>query len=143
MSTGKEKVLHDSRTKQLVHGQRNGDMRIEEKEERKPKSQIWNRVVFGTGIGLFTAGAVIAGGWWFTGCVSGVALAATREYFGLVRSTGISEEMTPPPRLASRACAIICSAMPLITLYVQFSPLQAKFFIVLIVCFSFLKLAMI
>ena len=119
MSTGKEKVLHDSRTKQLVHGQRNGDMRIEEKEERKPKSQIWNRVVFGTGIGLFTAGAVIAGGWWFTTCIASVVLIATMEYFKLVRSDGIADGMTPPPRTVSRACSIICAGMPLMTLYVS------------------------
>ncbi|MCO5570708.1 hypothetical protein L7F22_053276 [Adiantum nelumboides] len=82
----------------------------------KQKNQMLNRVVFGTGIGLGMGGAVVAGGWWFTALIATFVYLGTREYFDLVRSDGISDGMTPPPRTVSRACSVICAAMPLMTL---------------------------
>jgi phosphatidate cytidylyltransferase len=90
-------------------------------EKDQKRSQMKTRVVFGTGIGIFIGGAVLAGGWWFTACIASVVLIATTEYFKLVRSDGIADGMTPPPRTVSRACSIICAAMPLMTLYVLLS----------------------
>ena len=88
-------------------------------EKGPQRNQMQNRVIFGTGIGIFIGGAVVAGGWWFTTCIASVVLIATTEYFKLVRSDGIADGMTPPPRTVSRACSIICAGMPLMTLYVS------------------------
>uniref|UniRef100_A0A1D1Z469 Phosphatidate cytidylyltransferase n=1 Tax=Anthurium amnicola TaxID=1678845 RepID=A0A1D1Z469_9ARAE len=79
--------------------------------------QLKNRVVFGLGIGVVAAGIVLAGGWVFTTAVAAVAFVGAREYFGLVRSRGIANGMTPPPRYVSRVCSIICALMPLLTMY--------------------------
>ncbi|KAH7431673.1 hypothetical protein KP509_08G060300 [Ceratopteris richardii] len=89
----------------------------EKNDKKKPKSQMLNRVVFGTAIGLGMGGAIVVGGWCFTTLLAGIVYLGTREYFQLVRSDGISDGMTPPPRSVSRACSIICASMPLMTLY--------------------------
>lgn len=100
------------------------------------RSQMLNRVVFGTVIGLGMGGAVVAGGWWFTALIATVVYLGTREYFELVRSDGISDGMTPPPRTVSRACSVICAAMPLMTLYfggrVSVAVTTAAFFLAIV-----------
>lgn len=115
-----------------VHGDANGSMPVQHKQ----KSQMLNRVVFGIAIGLGVGGVVVAGGWWFAAGVAIVVLIATGEYFELVRSTGISEGMTPPPRTVSQACSIICAAMPLMTLYfggrVSVAVTTAAFFLAIV-----------
>ncbi|ONK59016.1 uncharacterized protein A4U43_C08F2100 [Asparagus officinalis] len=79
--------------------------------------QLRKRVVFGLGIGLGTGAIVVAGGWVFTTAVAAAVFAASREYFELVRSRGISDGMPPPPRYVSRVCSVICTLMPMLTLY--------------------------
>ena len=59
---------------------------------------------------------MLAGGWAFTVAVAAAAFIASREYFGLVRSGGITAGMTPPPRYVSRVCCVICTLMPILTL---------------------------
>ncbi|XP_072968927.1 phosphatidate cytidylyltransferase 4, chloroplastic-like isoform X1 [Typha angustifolia] len=86
-------------------------------EQKKKGSQLRKRVIFGLGIGFGAGGAVLAGGWVFTLLIAAAVLAAAREYFELVRSRGISEGMTPPPRYVSRVCSVICALMPILTLY--------------------------
>ncbi|KAI5071579.1 hypothetical protein GOP47_0013830 [Adiantum capillus-veneris] len=102
----------------------------------KQKNQMLNRVVFGTGIGLGMGGAVIAGGWWFTALMATFVYLGTREYFDLVRSDGISDGMTPPPHTVSRACSVICAAIPLLTLYfggrVSVAVTTAAFFLAIV-----------
>lgn len=84
----------------------------------KPQgSQFKNRVVFGVGIGVGFGGVVLAGGWIFTVVLAAAVFTGTREYFELLRSRRIAQGMTPPPRYVSRACSVICSVMPLVTLY--------------------------
>ena len=68
------------------------------------------------GIGVLVGGVVLAGEWVFTVALSAAVFAGSREYFELVRSRGIASGMTPPPRFVSRACSVICSVMPLLTL---------------------------
>lgn len=76
-------------------------------------SQFRNRVVFGLGIGISVGGIVLAGGWVFAAAMAAAVFAGAREYFELVRSQGMSEGMTPPPRYVSRVCSVICALMPL------------------------------
>jgi phosphatidate cytidylyltransferase len=76
-------------------------------------SQLRNRIVFGLGIGITVGGVVLAGGWVFTVALAAAVFAGAREYFELVRSRGITEGMTPPPRYVSRVCSVICALMPL------------------------------
>lgn len=103
---------------------------------QQQRSQMLNRVIFGTGIGLSMGGAVVAGGWWFTALITTFGYLGTREYFELVRSDGISDGMTPPPRPVSRACSVICAAMPLMTLYfggrVSVAVTTASFFLAIV-----------
>lgn len=75
------------------------------------------RVAFGVLIGLFAGGVVLAGGLVFTLALSAAVWVGAREYFELVRSRGIANGMTPPPRYLSRACTVICTLMPILTLY--------------------------
>ncbi len=82
------------------------------------KGQLRNRVVFGLLIGLTALGVVLAGGWVFTVIVAAIIWVATGEYFDLVQSKGITQGMPPPPPVATKVCSAICSAMPLMTLYV-------------------------
>lgn len=84
--------------------------------ELKSRSQLKKRVVFGLGIGLSVGGVVLAGGWVFTAALAAAVLLSAREYFELVRSKGIAQGMTPPPRYLSRVCSIICALMPILTL---------------------------
>jgi CDP-diglyceride synthetase len=86
-------------------------------QKQKSRSQFKKRVTFGLGIGLSVGGIVLAGGWVFTVAVAAAVLLSAREYFELVRSKGIAQGMTPPPRYLSRVCSIICALMPILTLY--------------------------
>ncbi|CAI9103625.1 OLC1v1002146C1 [Oldenlandia corymbosa var. corymbosa] len=80
-------------------------------------SQLKKRIVFGLGIGISAGGVVLAGGWVFTVALAAVVFVGAREYFELVRSKGIADGMTPPPRYVSRVCSVFCALMPLATLY--------------------------
>ncbi|XP_020221330.1 phosphatidate cytidylyltransferase 4, chloroplastic [Cajanus cajan] len=80
-------------------------------------SQFRNRVVFGLGIGISAGGIVLAGGWVFATALAAAVFTGAREYFELVRSHGITEGMTPPPRYVSRVCSVICALMPLFVMY--------------------------
>ncbi|KAG7566274.1 hypothetical protein ISN44_As10g028600 [Arabidopsis suecica] len=86
-------------------------------QKQKSRSQFKKRVIFGLGIGLSVGGIVLAGGWVFTVAVAAAVLLSAREYFELVRSKGIAQGMTPPPRYLSRVCSVICALMPILTLY--------------------------
>ena len=85
-------------------------------EGKHKASQLQKRVLSGVVIGVTVGGVVLAGGWVFTAAVAAAAFTAAREYFGLVRSHGISAGMTPPPRYVSRVCSVICALMPIGTL---------------------------
>ncbi|TVU33554.1 hypothetical protein EJB05_25379, partial [Eragrostis curvula] len=78
--------------------------------------QLQKRVLVGVAIGVGAGGVVVAGGWVFAAAVSAVVLAGAREYFELVRGTA-GGGGTPPPRYVSRACSVICAAMPILALY--------------------------
>ncbi|KAK8501401.1 hypothetical protein V6N11_034488 [Hibiscus sabdariffa] len=86
-------------------------------ELQDKSSQLRKRIVFGLGIGISVGGAVLAGGWVFTVAMAAAVLLGAREYFELVRSSGITAGMTPPPRYVSRVCSVICALMPILTLY--------------------------
>ncbi|KAJ4839834.1 Phosphatidate cytidylyltransferase 4, chloroplastic [Turnera subulata] len=86
-------------------------------EVKRKASQLRKRIVSGIGIGVSVGGMVLAGGWGFTLTVAVAVFVASREYFELVRSRGIAAGMTPPPRYVSRVCSVICTVMPLLTLY--------------------------
>ncbi|XVF22752.1 hypothetical protein REPUB_Repub12eG0198100 [Reevesia pubescens] len=86
-------------------------------EQQHKSSNLRKRVVFGLGIGISIGGAVLAGGWVFTVTMAAVVFLGAREYFELVRSHGITAGMTPPPRYVSRVCSVICTLMPILTLY--------------------------
>ncbi|KAI3444726.1 hypothetical protein Pfo_001391 [Paulownia fortunei] len=86
-------------------------------EHQQKTSQLRKRIIFGLGIGISVGGVVLAGGWVFTVAVAAAVFVGAREYFELVRSRGIASGMTPPPRYVSRACSVICSLMPILTLY--------------------------
>ncbi|XP_068344870.1 phosphatidate cytidylyltransferase 4, chloroplastic-like [Pyrus communis] len=101
-------------------------------EHQQKASQLKKRIVFGSGIGLSVAVVVLAGGWVFTAAVAAAVFIGAREYFELVRSRGITEGMTPPPRYVSRVCSVICALMPLVTLYrgqIDVSVTSASFFV--------------
>ena len=85
-------------------------------ESQQKASQFRKRVIFGLGIGISAGGVVLAGGWAFTLAFAAVVFAGAREYFELVRSRGITEGMTPPPRYVSRVCSVICALMPILTM---------------------------
>ncbi|GAB4841209.1 Phosphatidate cytidylyltransferase 4, chloroplastic [Ancistrocladus abbreviatus] len=80
-------------------------------------SQMKKRVLSGLGIGISIGSAVLAGGWVFTVAVSAAVYIGAREFFELVRSHGIAAGMTPPPRYVSRVSSVICTLMPILTLY--------------------------
>ncbi|XWS77248.1 hypothetical protein CRYUN_Cryun01aG0245000 [Craigia yunnanensis] len=86
-------------------------------EQQHKSSQLRKRIVFGLGIGISVGGAVLAGGWVFTVAMAATVFLGSREFFELVRSRGITEGMTPPPRYVSRVCSVICALMPILTLY--------------------------
>ncbi|KAI9078850.1 hypothetical protein K1719_039191 [Acacia pycnantha] len=86
-------------------------------ESQQKVGQLKNRIIFGIGIGIAAGGVVLAGGWVFTVVFAAAVLAGAREYFELVRSRGITEGMTPPPRYVSQACSIICALMPMFIMY--------------------------
>lgn len=87
-----------------------------EGKEKKARSQLKKRVIFGIGIGLPVGGVVLSGGWVFTVALAAAVFIGSREYFELVRSRGIAKGMTPPPRYVSRVCSVICALMPILTL---------------------------
>ncbi|XP_052179698.1 phosphatidate cytidylyltransferase 4, chloroplastic [Diospyros lotus] len=86
-------------------------------EPQQKAEQLKNRVVFGIAIGISGGGIILAGGWVFTVAVAAAAFVAAREYFELVRSRGIAAGMTPPPQYVSQVCSVICTLMPILTLY--------------------------
>ncbi|KAI8545383.1 hypothetical protein RHMOL_Rhmol07G0035700 [Rhododendron molle] len=86
-------------------------------ERRQKAGQLKKRIFFGLGIGISCGGVVLVGGWVFTFAIAAAVFVGAREYFELVRSHGIAEGMTPPPRYLSRACSVICALMPILTLY--------------------------
>ncbi|KAE9445939.1 hypothetical protein C3L33_22162, partial [Rhododendron williamsianum] len=86
-------------------------------ERQQKAGQLKKRIFFGLGIGISCGGVVLVGGWVFTFAIAAAVFVGAREYFELVRSHGIAEGMTPPPRYLSRACSVICALMPLLTLY--------------------------
>ncbi|CAN0877228.1 Phosphatidate cytidylyltransferase 4, chloroplastic [Linum grandiflorum] len=93
----------------------------EEDNASKPQnkaSQLKKRIVFGLAIGFACGGVVLAGGWVFTVALAAAVFVGSREFFELVRSRGITQGMTPPPRYVSRVCSVICAFMPILTLYV-------------------------
>ncbi|KAL1370233.1 hypothetical protein HN51_000525 [Arachis hypogaea] len=84
----------------------------------KPQvSQLRNRIVFGLAIGITVGGVVLAGGWVFAVAMAAAVFTGAREYFELVRSHGITEGMTPPPRYVSRVCSVACALLPLYIMY--------------------------
>ncbi|WMV11245.1 hypothetical protein MTR67_004630 [Solanum verrucosum] len=86
-------------------------------ELKEKNSQLKKRVVFGLGMGILVGGVVLTGGWVFTVALAAAVFVGAREYFELVRSRGIADGMTPPPRYVSRVCSVICALMPVVTLY--------------------------
>ncbi|KAJ4770659.1 Phosphatidate cytidylyltransferase [Rhynchospora pubera] len=88
-----------------------------EQNQKGGSNQLKKRVLFGLGIGFVAGGVVVAGGWVFTSAMAAVVLTGSREFFGLVRSRRIADGMAPPPRYVSRVCSVICSLMPIFTLY--------------------------
>ncbi|XP_055817479.1 phosphatidate cytidylyltransferase 4, chloroplastic-like isoform X1 [Solanum dulcamara] len=86
-------------------------------ELKEKNSQLKKRVVFGLGMGILVGGVVLTGGWVFTVALAAAVFVGAREYFELVRSRGIADGMTPPPRYVSRVCSVICALMPVLTLY--------------------------
>ncbi|KAI5647433.1 hypothetical protein M9H77_33438 [Catharanthus roseus] len=86
-------------------------------DRQEKASQLRKRIVFGLGIGISAGGVVLVGGWVFTVAVAAAVFVGSREFFELVRSRGIAAGMTPPPRYVSRVCSVICSLMPILTLY--------------------------
>ncbi|KAL6981737.1 Phosphatidate cytidylyltransferase 4, chloroplastic [Sarracenia purpurea var. burkii] len=86
-------------------------------ERQQKAGNLKKRIVFGLGIGISCGGVVLAGGWVFTVAIATAVFVGAREYFELVRSRGIATGMTPPPRYVSRVCSVICSLIPMLTLY--------------------------
>ncbi|ESQ44017.1 hypothetical protein EUTSA_v10006014mg [Eutrema salsugineum] len=114
--------LGDDGNSKDEHERDQGSKNVEEdssldQQKQKSRSQFKKRVVFGLGIGLSVGGVVLAGGWVFTAALAVAVLLSAREYFELVRSNGIAQGMTPPPRYLSRVCSVICALMPILTLY--------------------------
>lgn len=90
--------------------------KILHQRNNKKENQLKKRIISGLGIGISSGAVVLAGGWLFTVAVSAAAFIAAREYFELVRSSGIAAGMAPPPRYASRVCSVICAFMSILTL---------------------------
>ncbi|MCD9641994.1 Phosphatidate cytidylyltransferase 5, chloroplastic [Datura stramonium] len=110
--------LFDDESKEEVNkGNRTTAGEIPTSELKQKSSQLEKRVVFGLGIGISVGGVVLAGGWIFTVLLAAAVFVGAREYFELVRSRGIADGMTPPPRYVSRVCSVICALMPVLTLY--------------------------
>lgn len=86
-------------------------------QRQQKAGQLKKRIFFGLGIGISCGGVVLIGGWVFTFAIAAAVFVGAREYFELVRSNGIAERMTPPPRYLSRVCSVICALMPILTLY--------------------------
>ncbi|KAL6004972.1 hypothetical protein ACLOJK_005531 [Asimina triloba] len=86
-------------------------------EHQQGGSQLKKRVISGLAIGICVGGVVLAGGWIFAISMGAAVFIGAREYFGLVRSRGISVGMVPPPRYLSRVCSVICALMPIWTHY--------------------------
>uniref|UniRef100_A0A0V0IJ48 Phosphatidate cytidylyltransferase n=1 Tax=Solanum chacoense TaxID=4108 RepID=A0A0V0IJ48_SOLCH len=110
--------LFDDESKEEVN-KRNSTLagEIPTSELKEKNSQLKKRVVFGLGMGILVGGVVLTGGWVFTVALAAAVFVGAREYFELVRSRGIADGMTPPPRFVSRVCSVICALMPVVTLY--------------------------
>lgn len=110
--------LFDDESKEEVNkGNSTTAGEIPSSELKQKNSQLKKRIVFGLGIGISVGGVVLAGGWVFTVALAAAVFVGAREYFELVRSRGIADGMTPPPRYVSRVCSVICALMPVLTLY--------------------------
>ncbi|KAG6550625.1 hypothetical protein Mapa_007722 [Marchantia paleacea] len=110
------KAAAGNEQQQQSDGKSNGTVQNEQQQNKG--KQLKNRILFGVGIGAGFLGIVLAGGWVFTLAFSSAIWVATGEYFELVRSKGnTASGMTPPPQVAAKFCALICSAMPIMTLY--------------------------
>ncbi|GBG68643.1 hypothetical protein CBR_g3184 [Chara braunii] len=81
------------------------------------RSNLGKRIIYGSLLGAGALSALLMGGWVYTGGLSIVTCLATREYFGLVGEKGIAQGMKPPPAIVTKVCTLMCSAMPLLTLY--------------------------
>ncbi|TQE10868.1 hypothetical protein C1H46_003568 [Malus baccata] len=127
------KNLGDDNANQEVHkGHKLSSNEDVVSEHQQKASQLKKRIFFGLGIGLSVGVVVLAGGWVFAAAVAAAVFVGAREYFELVRSHGITEGMTPPPRFVSRVCSVICALMPLVTLYrgqIDVSVTSASFFV--------------
>ncbi|XP_042504016.1 phosphatidate cytidylyltransferase 4, chloroplastic-like isoform X1 [Macadamia integrifolia] len=113
---GEAKELSPEVDKGPNSGKMDNDL-VSSEPQQKKGSQLKKRIVFGIGIGVCAGGVVLAGGWVFTVALAAAVFVGAREYFELVRSRGIAEGMTPPPRYVSRVCSVICTLMPIMTLY--------------------------
>uniref|UniRef100_A0A2P2PK75 Phosphatidate cytidylyltransferase n=1 Tax=Rhizophora mucronata TaxID=61149 RepID=A0A2P2PK75_RHIMU len=102
---------------EVDRGQKLSGSKDSNSDRQHKGSQLMKRIVFGLGIGISAGGVVLAGGWIFTLALAAVVFVGAREYFELVRSRGITEGMTPPPRYVSRVCSVVCALMPTLTLY--------------------------
>ncbi|PSS35966.1 Phosphatidate cytidylyltransferase [Actinidia chinensis var. chinensis] len=110
--------IDEGESKEEVDEGNNLVMKGDSASERQEKAEkLKKRIIFGLGIGIFSGGVVMAGGWVFTVVVAAAVFIGAREYFELVRSRGITAGMTPPPRYVSRVCSVICAFMPMLTLY--------------------------
>ncbi|KAM7277379.1 hypothetical protein ACFE04_019245 [Oxalis oulophora] len=109
---------HSGKQNEIVvdNSEKQEDLDLVSESQRKAKN-LRKRIIFGIGIGISVGFIILAGGWIYTLGVSAAVFVASREYFELVRSRGITSGMTPPPRFVSRVCSLICALMPLITLY--------------------------
>ncbi|KAJ4727175.1 Phosphatidate cytidylyltransferase [Melia azedarach] len=110
--------LEDGNSNEEIDDSHNIQVNEDSVSERQQKaSQLRKRIIFGLGIGISVGGVLLAGEWVFTVFMAAAVFIGAREYFELVRSRGIAAGMTPPPRYVSRVCSVICSLMPILTLY--------------------------
>ncbi|GAQ78320.1 phosphatidate cytidyltransferase [Klebsormidium nitens] len=80
-------------------------------------SNLANRLIFGTLIGVVAGSVVIAGGWWFTLVLAVVQVIGSQEYFNLVKSKAMVKDSVPPPTIAIYACNTMAFFFPIITMY--------------------------
>ncbi|XP_047322797.1 phosphatidate cytidylyltransferase 4, chloroplastic-like [Impatiens glandulifera] len=87
-------------------------------EQQGKVIELNKRIIFGFLIGLCSGVVVFTGGLVYTMTVSAAVFVGAREYFELIRSRGIAAGgMIPPPRYVSQFCTVICTLMPILTLY--------------------------
>eukprot|EP00850_Spirogloea_muscicola_P022052 SM000275S10308 [mRNA] locus=s275:52141:53853:+ [translate_table: standard] len=61
--------------------------------------------------------SIVAGGWVFTACLAMMGILGTREYFGLAHAKALARGWTPAPPIATMACTLMCTALPVMTYY--------------------------